>query len=178
MEETKPEVPKQIIRCPHDELIKISKLKKHPKNRNKHPEAQIERLAKILAYQGFRYPVKVSKLSGYVTSGHGRILAAKQLGWTHVPVSLQDYDNEEMEYADVQADNAIAAWSELDLSGINNDLQELGPDFDIDMLGIRGFTLDISEEIKKETKQKTFTIITCPHCGEEFENNQAEKESI
>lgn len=144
------QTPKQIIHCPHDELVKINKLKKHPKNRNSHPDAQVERLAKILEYQGFRYPVKVSKRSGFVVSGHGRILAAKKLGWKEVPVSFQDYDSDEQEYSDAVSDNAIASWSELDLSGINNDLQDLGPDYDIDLLGIRGFILEPAEKLEPQ----------------------------
>lgn len=124
-------------------MVPVSELKPHPKNRNRHPESQIERLAKIIEYQGWRYPIKVSKRSGYITTGHGRLAAAKLKGWDTVPVSYQDYDTDEQEYADVQSDNAIASWSELDLAGINLDLENLGPDFDIDWLGIQNFTLDV-----------------------------------
>jgi len=130
------------INCLYDKLVLISDLKTHPKNRNKHPEDQIERLAEILKYQGWRYPVKVSKRSGFITSGHGRLLAARQNGWDEVPVNFQDYEDDTQEYADVQADNAIASWAELDFSGINAELAELGPDFNIDLLGIRNFELD------------------------------------
>lgn len=131
------------IHCLYDALSPIKDLKSHPKNRNKHPDDQIKRLAEILKYQGWRYPVKVSKRSGFVTSGHGRIEAAKLNGWKEVPVNFQEYDSEEQEYADVQADNAIASWAELDLSGINADLGDLGPDFDIDLLGIKNFEIDV-----------------------------------
>lgn len=134
------------IHCLYDSLVNISELKPHPKNRNKHPADQIERLAKILKYQGWRYPVKVSKRSGLVTSGHGRIEAAKANGWLQVPVNVQAYDSEEQEYADVQADNAIALWAELDLSGINMDVPELGPDFNIDLLGIRNFEIEVADK--------------------------------
>jgi hypothetical protein len=130
------------IHCPYDELVPLERLKPHPKNRNEHPEDQIERLSKILTYQGFRYPVKVSKLSGHITSGHGRVLAAKKLGLETVPVSFQEYTDETQEYADIIADNAIASWSELDLSGINQDVPDLGPDFEIDLLGIKDFVLE------------------------------------
>lgn len=123
--------------------VDVSELKQHPKNRNKHPAHQIERLAELIEYQGWRYPIKVSNRSGFITTGHGRLMAAKLKGWKKVPVSFQEYDTEEQEYADVQADNAIALWSELDLSGINKDLSDLGPDFNIDMLGIENFTLDV-----------------------------------
>ncbi len=39
----------------------------------------------------------------------------------------------------------MAAWAELDLAGINADIVDLGPDFDIDLLGIKNFCIDMSE---------------------------------
>lgn len=150
-----------MIRCLYDLMVPISELKAHPKNRNSHPVSQIERLAKILEYQGWRYPVKISKLSGYVTSGHGRIAAAKFNGWDSVPVSFQDYTSEDQEYADLTADNAIASWSDLDLAGINADLGDLSGDFDLQMLGIKTFNLDPPKP--EEAKE-----LTCPSCGEVF----------
>lgn len=134
------------INCLYDRLVPIEELREHPKNRNKHPRDQLERLAKILDYQGWRYPVKVSKLSGFVTSGHGRIEAARINKWREIPVNFQDYDDEDQEYADVQSDNAIASWAELDLSGINTDLGDLGPDFDIDLLGIKNFEIEVADK--------------------------------
>lgn len=134
------------VHCLYDRLVPVSELEAHPKNRNKHPDDQIERLAQILKYQGFRYPIKVSKKSGLITSGHGRLLAAKLNGWGEVPVNFQDYESDEQEYADVQADNAIASWAELDLSGINADLGDIGP-FDIDMLGLKDFVVEIADKL-------------------------------
>jgi len=152
----------QKIHCQYSKLISVKELKPHPKNRNKHSKEQIERLAKILEYQGWRYPIKVSNQTGFITSGHGRLMAAQKLSLKEVPVSYQDYESEEQEYADVQSDNAIASWAELDLSGINLDLQELGPDFDLDLLGIKDFTLDVSEkgqcdedEVPEQVEPKT-----------------------
>jgi len=137
-----------IIRCLYDELVSIKELKKkfHPKNRNKHPKDQIARLAKILEYQGARYPAKISNQSGFITSGHGRVLSAEKAGWEVYPVNYQDYENEDMEYADLQADNAIAAWSDLDISAINTDLGALDPSFDIDFLGIKGLEIDVADK--------------------------------
>lgn len=138
------------IRCTYDKLVPISELKPYPKNPNEHSEEQINRLAQILDYQGWRYPVKVSNLSGYITSGHGRIDAAQKNGWTEVPVNFQDYESEEQEYADVVSDNSIAEWANLNLSQINADVVELGPDFDIDLLGIKDFVLEPSEKYDDE----------------------------
>lgn len=171
------------IRCAYDKLMPIQELKLHPKNRNKHPEPQIARLAQILEYQGFRYPVKVSLLSGYVTAGHGRIEAARKNGWTEVPVNFQEYESEEQEYADLIADNSIASWAELDMAGINEDIGDLGPDFDIDLLGIENFNIDPpnfdpgTEEDQGKLDEKKPLVTQCPNCGECFDANENKPEN-
>lgn len=134
------------IHCKYDELLDPKKLKNHPKNRNKHGQDQIERLSELYKYHGIRHPVIVSNLSKCIVAGHGRKLAAIRAGVDKMPVVYQDFESSEAEYAFIQADNAIALWAELDLSGINSDLADLGPDFDINMLGIQDFTLDMSDK--------------------------------
>jgi len=149
------------------EWVQIEMLKPNPKNRNIHSEEQIERLAKIIQYQGWRWPIIVSNQSGLVMAGHGRLLAAKKLGLKEVPVSYQDFVTEEQAYAFSVSDNAIASWAELDLSGINLDLPEHGPDFDLDLLGMPNFKLDLCEvEInEKELDENLPTDKECPSCG-------------
>jgi len=78
----------------------------------------------------------------------GRVAAAVYNKWNQVPVNFQNYDNEDQEYADVQADNAIASWSELSIKGINCDLQTLDPGFDLEMLGIKDFELEPADKYK------------------------------
>lgn len=136
------------VRCLFDKMVKLKELKPHPKNRNKHPDEQITRLAEILEYQGWRYPIKVSKLSGFITAGHGRLEAATKLGLKEVPVNFQEYESEEQEYADLTADNAIALWAEIDLAAINVDLADLGPDFNIDLLGLKDFILEPADKLE------------------------------
>ncbi|MGE0525883.1 MAG: site-specific DNA-methyltransferase [Bdellovibrionales bacterium] len=129
-------------------MVGINELKPRPNNRNKHPKEQIERLARIIQYQGFRRPIIVSNRSGHIVCGHGRLEAAKKLKLQIVPVIYQDYDSDEQEYADHVADNSLQYWAELDLSGINQDVIELGPDFDIDLLGIKDFVLEPAEKLE------------------------------
>jgi len=166
------------IHCKYDELVEPKKLKVHPNNRNKHSKEQIERLAKLYEYHGIRHPVIVSKRSGYIVAGHGRKAAAHDLGMKEFPVVYQDFDSDEAEYAFIQADNAIALWAELDLSGINSDLPELGPDFDIDMLGIKNFNIDLpnfepgTESDQGKLDEKKPLITQCPNCGECFDANE------
>jgi hypothetical protein len=142
------------VNCAFDKLVSLSELKPHPKNRNKHPKDQIERLAKILKAQGWRAPIRVSTRSGYITAGHGRLMAAQLNGWNEVPVDYQDYESDDLEYADVQADNAVASWAELDLAAINLDLADLGPDLDVDLIGIRNFSINLEDTFELEEAEE------------------------
>lgn len=138
---------KEIVLMPIDSLIF------NPKNNNSHPKEQIERLEKLITYQGFRNPVVVSKRSGFVIAGHGRIEAAKNIGMKEVPVMVQDFENEAQEYAYLTSDNAIQSWSALDLSKVNTEMLDLGPDFDIDLLGIKDFVIEPIEKFEPQSDE-------------------------
>ena len=81
----------------------------------------------------------------------------------------QDFENEAQEYAYLTSDNAIASWSELDLSAVNDEMLDLGPDFDIDLLGIKNFTIepleldDITQEIQDDLNKKYILEIQFPN---------------
>ena len=102
------------IHCPYHELADPNTLKPHPANPNRHPEAQIELLAKIIREHGIRWPISVSKRSGFVVSGHGRKDAAIRLGLKQYPVVYQDFKSEAEELAVLVADNKIAELAETD----------------------------------------------------------------
>lgn len=158
-------------------MVDFSELKPHPKNANIHPGAQIERLAEILRAQGWRSPIKVSNQSGFMTAGHGRLEAAKlnhekfpQEQWNLVPVNFQNYENSDLELADLHADNSIASWANLDLSLINTQLAELDPGFNLDLLGLKDFVLEPLEKFeepqaKSDPTDKGADLNTCPNCG-------------
>ena len=152
-------------------MVKTASLKPHPRNPNKHGEDQITRLAEIIEYQGWRHPIIVSTLSGYVVAGHGRLSSAKKMGLFEVPVDYQDFDSDEAEYAFLVSDNAVALWAELDMAGINADLGDLGPDFNIDLLGIENFILEPAEFDFKEPDAKGEPVLKepqlklCANCG-------------
>ena len=100
--------------CAHDAIVAIEKLIPNPKNPNTHPDAQIQALGRIIRQTGWRAPITVSKRSGFIVKGHGRLAAAKLEGLTEVPVDYQNYTNEAEEYADLVADNRIAELAEID----------------------------------------------------------------
>lgn len=151
--------------CAYTELVDIHKLVPNPKNNNHHPKEQIDRLAKIIDYQGQRSPIVVSNRSGFIVKGHGRLEAIRKLGWEKVAVDYQDYESEAQEYADMTADNQIAMWAEFDNNMLMSEIPELG-DMDLDMLGLKDLKLDIDEvgmpELasgeKSPFQQMTFTL--------------------
>lgn len=157
-----------MIKAKEIKLVELKRLKLNPKNRNSHPDDQIERLMKLIEHQGFRQPLIVSKRSGLVLAGHGRFEAAKRLGLKKLPVIYQEFESEEQEYAFAVSDNAIGAWSELDLSGINTDVPDLGPDFDIDLLGMKSFTIEPAEKLDAEEPEPKEKLKSCPSCGYEW----------
>lgn len=143
------------IQCAYDRLLPLKECKPHPKNPNKHTSDQIERLAKVIQYQGIRRPIRISKRSGYITSGHGLAKALGKLKVAEVPVSLQDYISDEQEFADLVADNSLQSWSELDLASINLEVPQLGPDFDIDWLGIKDFEIEPADKYGDKNADET-----------------------
>ena len=131
-----------LIRSRQIDLVNLDKLIPYKKNANKHTEAQIERLCDLIKYQGFRDPLIVQKGTNIVVAGHGRLAAAKQLNLKQVPVVYQEFESEEQMYSFMVSHNAIAEWASLDLSQINKDIIDLGPELDTDMLGLKDFTIE------------------------------------
>lgn len=163
---------------PYAKLAKLKDLKDSKHQRNKHPKDQIKLLAKMMKFDGVRHPINMSTLSGNIAFGHGRKAAALLNGWSEYPIVYQDFDSDEQEYVCVQSDNAIALWAELDLSSINSDIGDLGPDFDIELLGIKNFSLDpdfTPSDLDDQGKldETKVVIMECPHCERSFEKSQA-----
>lgn len=144
-------IPIPVIRCRFDKMVPIAELKPNPHNPNQHPAGQIATFANILKYQGTRRPFRVSKRSGLMTAGHGQLEAYKLNGWKDAPVEYQDYDDEAQEFADLVADNTLASWAKMDLSAIT-DIAKQFDGFDVNLLGINGFTLKEPEVEEQQEK--------------------------
>lgn len=140
----------EVFRCAHTDIVELEKLVENPKNPNKHPGIQIDLLSKIINFQGQRSPIVVSKRSGFITKGHGRLMALKKLGWKTAAVDYQEYETEAQEFADVVADNKIAELADHDDAKMIQDLKEMNFDLDFDLLGIEDFSL--TDEEKKDEK--------------------------
>ena len=124
------------VNCSHTKLLPLSALVENPRNPNSHPSNQVELLAKILQYQGWRQPIVVSDRSGFIVKGHGRLQAAKLAGFSEAPVDFQSYESEAQEWADLIADNRIAELSEFDAGELKDLIAELDTgELDLELTG-------------------------------------------
>lgn len=140
------------VYCAYDEIVETDSLKPNPRNPNRHPEAQVKMLAHIIAEQGWRAPITVSRRSGYIVRGHARRLASYEAGSRYAPIEWQDYDNDSAEMADLVADNRIAELAVLDqdaIAGILAELKENADDLDPEL---SGFTAEQIEDMIAENK--------------------------
>ena len=154
--------------CAYDKLVKVEELIPHPKNPNTHPQNQIKILAQNIRYHGWRHPIVVSKLSGYIVAGHGRLEAARELGVSIVPVEYQDFASENNELAVLVGDNQLAELSSLDLNGLQDIIDGFkASDFDTILAGFEPTDLDallgeqkpdFGDEKEKELSQSEVTI--------------------
>ena len=154
--------------CAYDKLVKVEELIPHPRNPNTHPQSQIKILAQNIRYHGWRHPIVVSKLSGYIVAGHGRLEAAKELGVSIVPVEYQNFASEDNELAVLVGDNRLAELSSLDLNGLQDIIDGFkASDFDTILAGFEPTDLDallgeqkpdFGDEKEKELSQSEVTI--------------------
>ena len=131
--------------CSFTDILPIEKAVPNPRNPNKHPDSQIELLAKIIKGQGWRTSITVSRRSGYIVRGHARWKAANLLGLESVPVDYQDYGTEAQEWADLIADNRVAELANIDFPMLKDLLTEIDTG-EIDM-DLTGFTAPALEEL-------------------------------
>lgn len=148
------------VHCAHDLIVNVALLKPNPKNPNKHPDSQIQLLGKIIRSTGWRQPITVSKRSGFIVKGHGRLAAALLEGFEEVPVDYQNYTSEAEEYADLVADNRIAELAEID----NKMLADIFAEIDTGEIPMEltGFTEDEVEDLITGLSEALHSELTEP----------------
>ncbi|MBI1186063.1 MAG: DNA methylase N-4 [Alphaproteobacteria bacterium] len=85
----------------------IAALKPYKRNARTHSKRQVKKIAASLEAFGFVNPVLIDE-EGCILAGHGRVAAAKLLGWTEVPTLLISHLSPAQKRAYVLADNRLA----------------------------------------------------------------------
>ena len=128
MKEASGRVRKMAERMEHWALDRLVPFARNPRT---HSDAQVAQIAGSIAAFGFNAPILVDSNAG-VIAGHGRVLAARQLGLEEVPVIVLDHLSEIQKRAYVIADNRLAELAGWDDDLLRQQLAELR-DADIDL---------------------------------------------
>lgn len=146
------------------EHLSIGKVLPYAANAKIHPTQQISEIIASIKRFGFVNPVLIDA-SGTIIAGHGRVLAAKELGFKRVPViRLGHLDEAEVKALRI-ADNSIAisgtSWDEKLLEAELASLRAL--DFDaLEPLGLDNIELpeigDVTEPARPRGPRSKSTI--------------------
>jgi hypothetical protein len=116
---------------------RIEALRPDPANPRSHSPKQIRQLTRSIGAFGFNVPILVDRTLRIV-AGHGRLLAAQDLGWREVPTILLDHLSEAEARAFMIADNRVAesaAWNNTLLIEQLREISLDAPDFAIETTG-------------------------------------------
>ena len=120
--------------------IDIKQIIPYAKNAKKHPEEQVERIANSIREFGFKQPLVIDK-DNVLVIGHGRLAAAKRLGFDKVPCIMADDLTEEQIKALRLADNKTNE-SDWDFDFLDVELDDI-TDIDMSQFGFnRGRSRD------------------------------------
>jgi DNA modification methylase len=119
----------QVVTWPVEKLIPFAR------NARTHSDEQVAQIAASIAEFGWTNPI-LAGADGIVIAGHARLLAARKLRMTEVPVIVLDYLTETQRRALVLADNRLALNAGWDEDMLRVELESLQEDgFDLDLVG-------------------------------------------
>lgn len=122
-----------------------SSLKPYKRNARTHPKKQISQIAASIRQFGFNNPVLISE-SDEIIAGHGRVLAAVELGLKEVPTVRLDHLTDAERRAYILADNKLAEQAGWDVPTVKLELGELYEEdleFNLETTGFETSELDI-----------------------------------
>ena len=120
----------------------LQRLIPYAKNARTHDDTQVSQIAGSIAEFGFVNPILVGD-DNIIIAGHGRLMAAQQLGLDTVPVIVLHHLTEAQRRALVIADNKIAENAGWNDELLKLELEELGDlGFDLDVIGFSDEELD------------------------------------
>lgn len=107
----------------------------YDRNAKIHSPEQVEALKGSIREFGFLTPCLIDKDMNLI-AGHGRVMAAKELGMHTVPCVLIEGLSEEQRRAYIMADNRLAEMAEWNMDLVAEELADLElSGFDIDLIG-------------------------------------------
>jgi DNA modification methylase len=135
---------------PKIEMAPVAALKPYPGNARRHSKKQVRQIAESITRFGFTNPVLVSD-HGEIIAGHGRLMAARELGLATVPTVKLSHLSPEERRAYVLADNKLALNAGWDTEILAIELQALiDLEFDVTLTGFSLAEVDLTLDQARE----------------------------
>jgi DNA modification methylase len=133
----------------------IEELIPYARNSRTHSDAQVAQIAASIKEWGWTMPILVDEAGGII-AGHGRLMAARSLGHTEVPVVVASGWTDAKKRAYVIADNKLALNAGWDNEMLALELEELkNAEYEIELIG---FSADeIAELLNQEETTEGLT---------------------
>jgi hypothetical protein len=125
--------------------LRTSSLQPDPRNPRVHSDKQVHQIAQSIESFGFNVPLLIDDQQ-MVIAGHGRLQAARRLGWETVPAIRLGHLTESQRAAFLIADNRLtenSTWDERMLGEQLKILSELELDFDLETIGFEVPEIDL-----------------------------------
>jgi DNA modification methylase len=125
--------------------LQTTSLKPDPRNPRVHSDKQVRQIAQSIESFGFNVTLLIDD-EQKVIAGHGRLLAARRLGWETVPAIRLSHLTESQRMAFLIADNRLtenSSWDERLLGEQLKILSELELDFDLETIGFEVPEIDL-----------------------------------
>lgn len=136
------------------ELRPVASLRPYAGNARVHSKAQVRQIAASIERFGFTNPVLVSD-EGEIIAGHGRVMAAKDLGMAEVPTIRLSHLTPEERRAYVLADNKLALNAGWDQDLLAIELQGLiDLEFDLELTGFSLAEIDLTLDRARERRRE------------------------
>tara|TARA_R110000868_G_scaffold85502_9_gene240529 strand:- start:1074 stop:1595 length:522 start_codon:yes stop_codon:yes gene_type:complete len=160
-----------------NKIAQVADLIPYAMNSRTHSDEQVAQIAASIREFGFTNPVLIDENNNLI-AGHGRVLAARKLGFPEVPAVVVTGLDENRRRALVIADNKLALNAEWDQEKLLVELQSMT----VDMQKLVGFSQDElvalltpayfapgTEDDQGKLDELAPKMVTCPHCAEEWD---------
>jgi ParB-like chromosome segregation protein Spo0J len=169
----------KVERRPIDALIPYAR------NSRTHSDEQVAQIAASMREWGWTNPVLVDE-DGGIIAGHGRVMAARKLGYDEVPCMVATGWTDAQKRAYVIADNKLALNADWDNELLKLEIHAIDEaGFELVNIGFTGSELDLlmfdadfapgSEDDQGKLDQLDPKMVCCPECGHSFDSRGNEQ---
>jgi hypothetical protein len=146
------------------EYVPTDRLKTYANNAKIHTAEQIEQIKRSIQEFGFNDPIAVWK-DNEIIEGHGRLIAALELGIEDLPIIRLDNLTDEQRKAYTLVHNKLTMNTNFDVELLDLELDSI--DIDMEQFGFVDISInwgDVSDLTTESYDEPTHDMLECPAC--------------